>query len=226
MSWLKIIGTALVYILAAEGAADATPVTTLKPLNSNGTEMFAVYVFSEAADTLNLSEIAPNTIPNIFCDHSNGGCTASSIGQIIDLGLTDPGIVFSLTDITVHNTFRTDAFAADGYAHSLISNTVDASNAAAVAAAYNIFGQGTLLPAAATSIALLGQTPDTVVTFVGWEDRLRGDYDYNDLIFAFTDPPREPTNVPEPETLAIFTIGLVGFGMFRRSVLRSGQPQP
>ena len=90
---------------------------------------------------------------------------------------------------------------------------MDASDPGAVAAAYALYGQGALPSAAAASIAALGLLPETVVTFVGWEDRLHGDYDYNDLIFAFTDPPAE---LDEPATLALFGIGLFGLGMFRR----------
>jgi hypothetical protein len=42
---------------------------------------------------------------------------------------------------------------------------------------------------AAASIAKLGDVVGTVITFVGWEDRIGGDFDYNDLIFGFTDSP-------------------------------------
>ena len=197
-------------------AAKATPVTTLAPLPSNGTDVYGVYVYSDAADTLNLGEIGPNPISNIFCNYSNGGCTGASIGQTVYLGPTGPGIAFGLSDVTVANTYTTDALAADGYAHDLVSATVDASDAAAVAAAYSIFGQGALNPLAAASIASLGQTPGTIVTFVGWEDRIGGDYDYNDLIFAFTDPiiPSAPVTVPEPTAIALFGFGLSLIGLW------------
>jgi hypothetical protein len=208
------------------GAAMATPVTTLTTLNSNGTNVFAVYVFSEAGDTLNLSEIGPNSISNIFCNHSNGACTASTIGQTVYLGNAGPGIVFELTDITVPNTYSTNAFGLDGYAHDLVSGTVDAGDAAAVAAAYAIFGQGALNPAAAASIELLGQTPETMITFVGWEDRLGGDYDYNDLIFAFAVSGAVSDRVavaavPEPITMAMFAFGLAVLAGFRKRIHRA-----
>ena len=182
----KIFGSAIVSLLLMSGAAMATPLTTLTTLNSNGTDVFAVYVFSEAGDTLNLGVIGPNSISNIFCNHSNGACTASTPGQTVFLGNTGPGIVFGLTDVTVPNSYSTDAFGLDGYAHDLVSGTVNASDAVAVASAYAIFGQGALDPAAAASIALFGETPETMLTFVGWEDRLGGDFDYNDMVFAFT----------------------------------------
>jgi len=201
------------WVIALKGVASAGPITTLTPLVSNGTQMFAVYVFSEANDTSSLSEVFPNVISDIFCNYSFGSCTAAVVGQTVDLGLTDPGIVFSLTDLTAPNVFRTDALASDGYAHSLVSNTVDASDAAAVAAAYEIFGQGSLPFAAAGAIATLGLFPETTLTFVGWEDRIGLDYDYNDMIFAFTDP---PTAVPEPSTILLFGTGLLGLAAVRR----------
>ena len=214
MRGVTIFGPAILGPLLISTAAMATPVTTLTPLTSNGTDAYAVYVSSEAADTLNLSEIAPNSISNIFCNHSNGACAASTIGQIFNLGITDPGIVFSLTDIKHSVTFTTNALALDGYAHDRVSATVDASNAGAVAAAFAGFGQGPINPAASASIGFLGETPGTIVTFVAWEDTLYGDYDYNDMIFAFTDPP--VGKVPEPLTLAIFGFGLAALAGFRR----------
>jgi len=206
--------------MAMSGAAAAAPVTTLTPLVSYSTQMFAVYAFTEASDTLRLSMVGPNPLSSIFCNKSGSGCTASAIGQTFDLGVVNPGIVFGLTDLTVPNFFRTDTLGVDGYAHVMVSDTVDASNAAAVAAAYSYFGQGSLAAAAGSSIASLGATAGTVVTFVGWEDRLYGDYDYNDFIFAFTNQaPRSPDptqTVPEPSALAMFGMGLLGFGAMRR----------
>ncbi len=43
---------------------------------------------------------------------------------------------------------------------------------------------------------------------------MHGDYDYNDFVFAFTDP---IPAIPEPATLAMFGIGLAGlFGFGSR----------
>jgi hypothetical protein len=214
---VKIFSSLIFSLFLTSGAAVATPITTLTPLHSNGSDVVAVYVFSDAGDTSVLGEVGPNAVSNIFCNHSYGSCTAAAIGQTLDLGNTGPGIVFSLTDMTKPNTFQTDALASNGYAQDLVSATVDAGDAGAVDAAYGIFGEGALPGAAAASIALLGQTPGTVITFVGWEDRTNGDFDYNDLIFAFTDP----VGVPEPSTLALFAFGLAALAGFGRRVSKA-----
>jgi hypothetical protein len=215
-----IFGLLTIGLLMTSVPATATPITTLTPLNSNGTDAYAIYISSYAGDTLNLSEIAPNAIANIFCNYSNGACTASTIGQTINLGNTGPGIVFGLTDLKHSVTYLTDALAADGYAHDMVSATVDAGNAGDVAAAFAGFGQGALDPAAAASIALLGETPGTIVTFVAWEDTLNGDYDYNDMIFAFTDPVVVAA-VPEPLTLAMFGFGLAALVVLHRRIRKA-----
>ncbi len=204
-----IFGSAFVGALLISGAAMATPVTTLTPISSNGTDVYAVYFFSLGGDTLNLSEIGPNPVSNIFCNSSNGSCTAATLGETVYLGKTGPGLVFGLTDLTVPNSYRTDSLGPDGYAHDIVSPTVNAGDPAAVNAAWETLGFGALTPAGSAPIAALGQAPGTVVTFVKWEDRVGGDYDYNDFVFAFTDPP-PPANVPEPFTLAMFGIGLLG----------------
>ena len=216
MSMRKVFGIAFAGALAAvaNSGAEASPITSITPLTSNGTQMYAVYVFSEAWDSLALSQAGPNSVPNIFCNVSVSGCSQSQIGDIVDLGIVDPGVVFSLTDFTVPNVYRTDQLGPDGYSHAMVSDTVLANDYAAVAAAYSIFGQGPLGSAAASAIALLGAVPETSITFVGWEDRVGGDFDYNDIIFAFTDPPAG--RVAEPETIAMMGFGLLGFLALRR----------
>ncbi len=209
-----IVVSAVAGFLSMTGAM-ATPITSLAPLNTNGTDVYAIYLFSLAGDTLNLSEVGPNAVPNIFCNNSNNGCTAATTGEMVYLGNPGPSLVFGLTDLTDPASYTTNALGADGYAHYVLSPTVNAGDATAVNAAFETLGFGALSSAGAAPIAALGITPGTVVTFVEWEDRMGGDYDYNDFVFAFTDP--IPVGVPEPMTLAMFGIGLLAFaGCYRR----------
>ncbi len=55
--------------------------------------------------------------------------------------------------------------------------------------------------------------------FIGFEDRLvsqGGDFDYNDLIFAFHNVKAPPTPTPEPASLALLGLGLTALGLVRR----------
>ena len=69
----SISGLATVGLLCMASAASATPVSTLTPLISDGTDVYAIYLFSLAGDTLNLSEIGPDSVSNIFCNYRNFG---------------------------------------------------------------------------------------------------------------------------------------------------------
>ncbi len=151
-------GAVFAGILLMSGAVMATPITTLTPLTTNGTDVYAVYLFSLAGDTLNLSETSPNSVSNIFCNIGNSGCTAATTGQTVYLGNPGPGLVFGLTDVTDPASYTTNALGPDGYAHDVITPTVDASNASAVNAAYETLGFGALTAQGAAPIALLGKT--------------------------------------------------------------------
>ena len=212
MARVRLFGLVAAILLVVGGTAFAAPIPPPPPLIATpGGPITAVYAFADAGDASVLSETFPNGISPIFCNHPAPGCAVPSVaGNTLNLGATPAGgLVFSLQDFTVPNTYFTNAVGADGFVHDLVSATVDANNAAAVAAAYLLYNVGAIDPAAAAAIAALGPA-GTTVTFIGWEDRNNGDYDYNDLIFAFSNIISRPPNVPEPATLLLLGAGLVG----------------
>jgi hypothetical protein len=183
-------------LLMSAAAAQAVPITTPPPTLTAFGDVTAVYVFADAAETSILNELTPAAIAQIFCNHSTGGCTANASGDIMDLGVQNGAMVFSLQNVTRSTTFMSDTADADGNYHALIT------------ANYADFGAGALPGPAATALAGLSGS----ITFVGWEDKnlsQGSDFDYNDLIFAFANT-RTTTVVPEPLTLSLFGAGLAG----------------
>jgi len=115
-------------------------------------------------------------------------------------------LVFSLENLTTSTTFSSNAPDSDGNYHVHIS------------ANYSDFGVGAL-PA--------GVPSGPGVTYLAWEDLTAGqgsDFDYNDLIFAFTNT-ASTTSLPEPLTLSLMGCGLLGVGAFwaRRKASRAQQ---
>lgn len=221
---VAILALATLALMFAPFQASAAPIVgPPTPISAAGGKIVAIYAFADANDASRMDETVPFGIVPIFCNHPTPSCAVPSVaGATLDLGVTPAGpLVFSLTDFTAPNTFFTNAAnPIDGDAHDLVSPTAAANNAAAVAAAYLIYGVGAIPAATAASIAALGLAdPLTTVTFIGWEDRIFGDYDYNDLIFGFTNISSIPTT-PVPGTLLLLGAGLVGAVVVGRMRLR------
>lgn len=210
----KYFLSACTGLLLSAAAAQATPITTSPPVLTAVGDVTAVYVYANAGDTSILNEVTPSAITQIFCNHTGGGCAASSSGEVMDLGVQSGAMVFGLDDITIGNHFISNVADANGDFHVKISTN------------FSTFGVGALPSAAASVISGLISSGKSV-TYVGWEDRIAGqsmaDFDYNDLIFAFantvsSDPDPGPTStaVPEPLTVSLFGAGLAGVVWLRR----------
>ena len=179
--------------------AHAIPITTKPPTLVATGDVTAVYIFANAADTSFLNETSPDAMPAIFCNHSHETCTASSAGATKDLGVQSGPLVFSLANVTSGTTYISNAPDAAGDYHAVFSTD------------YSTFGLGPLPAAAATALSGLPN-----VTFVAWEDRdatNKSDFDYNDLVFAFSNT---QSAIPEPLSLSLLGAGLLGLVLFGR----------
>jgi hypothetical protein len=187
-------------LAATLGASQAAPITTPPPTLIATGDVKAVYIFANASDTSFLNEIGPVVWNTIFCNHSSGSCTASPTGDTVDLGSQSGPIVFSLSNITTGKTYTTNTADGGGAYHAVFSTN------------YASFGLGALPSAAATALAGLPN-----VTFVAWEDHDAtngSDFDYNDLVFAFSNT---SATVPEPLSLSLLGAGLLCLAGLRRS---------
>ena len=194
-------------LLLSAATAQATPITTLPPVLTAVGDVTAVYVYANADDTSILNEVMPSSFARMFCNHTGGGCTASNPGDMMDLGVQSGAMVFSLDDITAGNHFVSNVADVNGDYHVMITND------------FASFGVGALPgPAAGVIDGLISSGKS--ITYVGWEDLIVGaDFDYNDLIFAFantvTRTPSAPVPVPEPLTVSLFGVGLLGAALLR-----------
>lgn len=186
-------------LAAAVTTAEASPLITAgEPLSVNG-NVTLVFIGSDAGDTSYLSMVDGPS--NIFCNHSTSTCTAAVAGDAVDLGVLVGDLNFTLNDISTPHIFKTSIADSDGYYYAkVVSN-------------YGDLGVFPIPTAAADTIASL-TTPTSVIKYVAFEDRVGGDYDYNDFVFAVIDPPVGA--VPEPATLALMSAGLLGFIRKRR----------
>jgi hypothetical protein len=193
---------ALVFVSSANAAPITTPPLWLV---GDGGDVKAVYIFASASDSsiLSLSKPAP-AVATIFCNHNVNGCIGGWPGHMVDLGHRSGPLLLTLHDVTTGKTY--DSRNADGFGDFHVD----------IRTSYTFPHAPPLTPAQKAALAAL---PD--VTFVAWEDRDKSrnsDFDYNDLIAAFSNTRlvRDP-NIPEPLTLSLFGAGLLGaFSLSRR----------
>lgn len=184
--------------------------TTVNPglLMGSGVNSTAIYTFADAGDTSDLVLTGFGGNP-IFTNHPSPGA-----GAEVDLGPLSGPQQFGLNNLSTGTDFLANVPDSDGNFHAYYSP--DCIGSAACNADYQVFNEGNLDPAVVAAIdALPAGTP---IVLVSWEDLTAGqgsDFDYNDLIFAFTNL-ASTTPMPEPATLGLLGAGLMGMFLARR----------
>ncbi|MBK1658958.1 DUF4114 domain-containing protein [Paracraurococcus ruber] len=207
---IKLLAAILVVLSGLTlGVAPARAAATLvsTPLSGLG-EVRAIFVAAFAGDTSALRfGSVPGEGPVLF-----GNTLRTAPGAMATIGdfSAPQALSFTLDNLTMRYGFTTG-----------LADPGDAGRFHAKSSAdYADFGVGAL--PAAVGLALAAMPGATRVLFVGFEDRRSADgsdYDYNDLIFAFTNtvnPVVAPARISEPAGLALAAGSLAALALARR----------
>ena len=208
MKFPMMVAAAAIALSASAGAVPFTPGTPIStmpaPVNSLGGDVKAVFLYYSAADK-DTMEISMPILQSLFTNKT------TPVGFTVDLGPLAAGpLQWSLTDVNLSKTYLSDTADGHGFFHAVYTTN------------YNDFNVG---PISSTAAAAIAGLPN--VTLIGWEDHgcqakapaCPGvDWDYNDLIFAVStaDVIHNP-GIPEPLTLSLVGMGLLGAFGLRRS---------